>query len=369
MSSHGVIRTARDRTDLQRREATEKIRFYRSLVDQLRSKPHYAATIQHLDHDHFAISTEILLMNPEYYTIWNIRRRCIAHTMLSTSTDPTAACENDAQRDRTTIHDITTVLNSELDFTENLMREHAKCYWIWKYRSWILNQARDRLPREVARSIWEQELTLISKLLHRDRRNFHAWAFRRHIVTELERSALQGSSLVETEFEYTTKMIRLDLSNFSAWHSRIQLIPRLLLERESGNDIRKKFLEAEFSFVRKALNVGPDDQSLWYYHKFLMYELVGPSNNHAFVPELHMMDRKILALTEIDNIRELAVDYADVKWIWEALIEYTAAIVELEDRPLNCQEGTDIRSWLGTLRNLDPKRNGRWNFIKVKYDL
>ncbi|PHH69626.1 hypothetical protein CDD80_6607 [Ophiocordyceps camponoti-rufipedis] len=289
--------------------------------------------------------------------------------MLSSPTSSTAIGEDDAPVDVTTTNDINTVFNSELDFTKNLIRENPKCYWIWKYRLWILDQARNSLPLEVARLIWERELALISKLLHRDRRNFHAWAFRRHIVKELESSTLQGSSLVETEFEYTTKMIRLDLSNFSAWHSRIQLIPRLLLERESGNEFRKKFLEAEFNVVRDALNVGPDDQSLWYYHKFLMHELVGSSNKHTFVPELPVTDRKLFALTEIDNVRELAGDYADVKWIWEALVEYTVAIVELEDRPLNRQERTDVISWLGTLRVRDRKRNGRWNYIQTRHDL
>lgn len=135
------------------------------------------------------------------------------------------------------------VLQAELGFTIPLLMEFPKCYWIWDYRMWLLQQAIDRLDASVARRIWQEELALDTKMLVKDRRNFHAWGYRRHVVKQLEGSVLVGKSMVEPEFEYTTKMIHADLSNFSAWHNRSKLIPRLLNERGADDAARKEFFD------------------------------------------------------------------------------------------------------------------------------
>ena len=100
-----------------------------------------------------------------------------------------------------------------------------------------------RLPVPVARRVWEEELGLVAKMLTRDRRNFHAWGYRRLVVRMLESPALHGTSMAEPEFQYTTGMIRVDLSNFSAWHGRSKLIPRLLDERNADDAARKAFFD------------------------------------------------------------------------------------------------------------------------------
>lgn len=135
------------------------------------------------------------------------------------------------------------MLRSELGFTVPLLMEFPKCYWIWKYRSWLLQEAIQRLDPAVARRIWEDELGLDTKMLSKDRRNFHAWGYRRNLVGHLESAVLSGKSMVESEFEFTTKMIHVDLSNFSAWHNRSKLIPRLLDERQADESARKKFFD------------------------------------------------------------------------------------------------------------------------------
>ena len=98
-----------------------------------------------------------------------------------------------------------------------------------------------RLPVAIARQVWVAELGLTSKMLTKDRRNFHAWGYRRHVVARLESPVLQGRSMVEDEFAYTTRMVNVDLSNFSAWHNRAKLIPRVLEER-GADAVAKKAL-------------------------------------------------------------------------------------------------------------------------------
>lgn len=229
----------------------------------------------------FELTKELLRLNPEYYTIWNVRRRSLTSGLLSkrsAGSSPSKESPSSSRTDTTTIpfanlssssltethpsHDSQTagtigttaddataeqrdldILKSELRFTIPLLMESPKCYWIWNYRLWILNQAIERLSVPVARMIWEEELGLASKMLTKDQRNFHAWGYRRHVVNELESSRLNGASMVEAEFDYTLTMIRANLSNFSAWHRRSKLLPRYLDEKGYSDQRRREFLD------------------------------------------------------------------------------------------------------------------------------
>ena len=220
-----------------------------------------------------------------------------------------------------------------------------------------------RLPLSGARGVWETELGLTSKMLTKDRRNFHAWGYRRYVVANLESPALQGKSMVEDEFAYTKKMIEADLSNFSAWHNRSQLILRVLDERNADDETRRQFLDDELALVRDALNVGPEDQSLWYYHRFLISQIADHQGRATMAPALTLSDRSDYLRQEIDEIKDLLNDYQDVKWIYEALLEYSLALGRLE-RDKQRKPGGDAQVWLEKVRALDPMRMGRWADIE-----
>ena len=184
-------------------------------------------------------------INPEYYTIWNHRRLILRHLFQSASNerheDETVSISlQDNQR-------VEDLISSDLTFLLPLLRQYPKCYWIWNYRSWLLNEATRLLSYSASRRLWSQELVLDSKMLTLDSRNFHGWGYRRMITKSLESensdSQDRGESVAEAEFEYTTKMIRANLSNFSAWHYRSKLIPRLLDERQADDKARLKMLD------------------------------------------------------------------------------------------------------------------------------
>lgn len=283
-------------------------------------------------------------------------------------------------------------IRSELVFTVPLLMEFPKCYWIWKYRLWMLQQAVQMLPLGNARAIWEEELGLVGKMLSRDHRNFHAWGYRRHVVSQLEAPNLSGKSMVEAEFAYTTKMVQRDLSNFSAWHNRSQLIPRLLEERNADKEARTQFLddgefsqatyiicsrtsefglkhEAEFENIRSALNVGPEDQSLWYYHQFLINAVCKAVGTGPIVSGMAMEDCRRYVANEIDFIQELLEDYSDVKLIYEALVEYTLVADKLTTDGLTNTDKQSLSEWLKQLRDLDKKRQGRWKELEARVEL
>ncbi|KAI0454263.1 hypothetical protein F5B21DRAFT_514849 [Xylaria acuta] len=401
MDNHGIARVARTaRTDEQRRQDLAKIRKYRELDDAIRESVSRGAFD---DPALLELTSRLLRLNPEYYTIWNVRRRCLTSGSLSRpsagsspsralpSTSPSAttnpssaACSSSssapippAPASPTTGQSGTTaepgpeadveadadVLQSELAFTIPLLLEFPKCYWIWKYRKWTLEQAVLRLPRPLASTVWEAELALASKMLVKDRRNFHAWGYRRYLVARLESIALLGRSLVEDEFAYTTKMIEQDLSNFSAWHNRSRLMLRVLGERSADDKARAAFLDAERNLVQEALNVGPEDQSLWYYHRYLMAQVVGSQARPTITPNLTPEQKTSILEQEVEFIKDLLDDFPDIKWPYEALLEYTLALRKLQPGAEGEREDSDPNFWLAKLRKLDAMQTGRWDDV------
>lgn len=82
-----------------------------------------------------------------------------------------------------------------------------------------------------------------------------------------------------------------------------------------------------------------------------------------------MDERKSYILREIVDIKDLLEDYDDIKWIYEALVEYTTALWQLTGQVREQQEQRDVGAWLARLRELDPMRNGRWNDLETQLDL
>ncbi|OAA76347.1 protein prenyltransferase [Akanthomyces lecanii RCEF 1005] len=401
MSSHGVPRTERDRSPEQLKKEIDKINKYRALDSQLRIQ----TSESRFDSATLELTTKLLRINPEYYTAWNTRRRCLISGPLEkknkeslpqcaldrhetseglidapqyilqnnssetetkrnrTATSERNAAPREKQKDgnEVNISQCSETVRDELIFTVPLLMAHPKCYWIWNYRMWVLEQTTSLLSVEVAKSVWQEELELVGKMLDRDRRNYHAWAYRRYVVSHLESAELEGRSMAESEFAYTTKMIKGDLSNFSAWHNRAQLIPRLLVEREADDSSRRAFLDQG-----NGLNVGPEDQSLWYYHQYLIWSVAEQPSNLLIVPGMALEDRVNLITREIDFIKDLLDDYKDVKWIFEMLLEYTLLISKLRNKSLAAEQKCELEGWVLRIKKLDPQRSNRWEELTKK---
>lgn len=121
----------------------QKIKNYRSLQDKvltLKSEHVYTTDV-------FDLTTELLQINPEFYTVWNYRRDILSnHHKKVLSEDALAK-----------------VFDQELNFTMLRLKEFPKVYWIWGHRTWLL----ENHPRVN----WLAELAIVSKLLTMDSRN------------------------------------------------------------------------------------------------------------------------------------------------------------------------------------------------------
>lgn len=270
-------------------------------------------------------------------------------------------------------------VKSDLQLTFALLRKFPKCYWIWNHRNWVLRKAEKLLQPGAAGKLWSAELQLVGKLLQADSRNFHAWGYRRFVVDQLERlyTYSQGiednpgspKDLTESEFEYTTKMININLSNFSAWHYRGSIIPRLLAMRGADNAERRKLLDDELSLICTAINTDPFDQSIWYYHQYLMSTLSPTCPQQSRIAQdLTNSDRQRYYEHEMEYIQEILEDETDCKWIYEGLLGLAASYLQVEGGT-KAFSTMNMRSWLDHLKRLDPLRNGRWEELGKSLDI
>ncbi|KAL6717341.1 Rab geranylgeranyltransferase [Lecanora helva] len=340
MASHGVFRGTGEKpsTIEDRQKELEKINEYRDLVDSVSSRIDKCL----YDNETLEQTSKLLKWNPEYYTIWNHRRLIIQQHLFSQASHTVS----DSSKSRSINLGLVT---DELAFLLPLLRKFPKCYWIWNYRLWLLEESTHIFPPHEVRKLWQQELVLAGKMLNLDSRNFHGWGYRRTVVGALESPKLCTSdsidSMVEQEFEYTTKMISTNLSNFSAWHNRSKLIPRLLDGRHADQEARRKFLDE-----------GSDDQSLWFYYQYLTSTIAVSDSATSLVPHFTLEERLQYLSREIDEIQEMLECADDCKWIYQSLINLSFAFKTLAGKLP--PQINNIQDYISRLINLDPLRTG-----------
>ncbi|CAI7631698.1 unnamed protein product [Penicillium glandicola] len=347
MPSHGVPRYKPiEKSAEARQQELQKIENYKDLELSVSEKvAEHEYTIETLKK-----ISELLSSNPEYYTAWNYRRQVLQYQFSQ-------AGDLD---DETATDSITQLITNDLHFLIPLLRSFPKCYWIWNYRLWLLDEARRLLSLPEARKIWQQELALVGKMLTLDSRNFHGWGYRRFVVETLKElgTAEEATSMTQKEFEYAKKMIGANLSNFSAWHYRTKLIQSLLDEQSASDDDRRRMLDDEISLIHQAF-IDPYDQSLWFYHQNLMSVFDPSMAERTMAPNLSSSDRLEYIRNEIEEIREMLDGAEDCKYIYQALIECTLLASKVEGS-LSSEDRDQILSWLSELKKLDPLRRERW---------
>lgn len=115
--------------------------------------------------------------------------------------------------------------------------------------------------------------------------------------------------------------------------------------------------------------MGPEDQSLWYYHQYLILDLVEYVGRPTITTGLTTEERVSYITREIVDIKDLLEDYDDCKLIYERLMDCTLSLATLEERHPTQDEEDELRAWLSKLRELDPMREGRWSDMEKELGL
>ncbi len=163
----------------------------------------------------------------------------------------------------------------------------------------------------------ERELNLCAKLLEHDERNFHCWRYRRFVA---RRAGVSPAA----ELRFTQACVDKNFSNYSAWHQRAWLLPQLLADATAALG---DFLPPELEMLHQAVFTEPDDQSAWFYHRWLITVvcdgLVAPAGGaDGSGGELHRLpvaDAARVLASEEGSMRELIELEPKSKWPRTAL--------------------------------------------------
>lgn len=304
-----------------------KIQKYRTLTDSVLDKQLNSSYNQ----ESFDLTTKLLNLNPELYTIWNFRRDILSNFTFKQINN------NDDNEDNSKL--IMKIIEDDLSFTVEQLYKFPKCYWIWDHRKWLLKL--NNLTN------LKNELKLIHVFFQSDSRNYHVWQYRRYII-ELIINRIKSTTSSSTsknveiidekislinfnEFLFTTSMINKDISNYSAWHNRSQLIEKLIIQSPISlndsieepinkdksinlkqieidewfeifklnniNDKKFKFLAKELNYINNAIFTDPDDSSVWIYMKWLF--------SNYFLKDLKNFEILKLINSDLNNINEL----------------------------------------------------------------
>jgi geranylgeranyl transferase type-2 subunit alpha len=86
---------------------------------------------------------------------------------------------------------------------------------------------------------------------------------------------------------------------------------------------------------------------------------------HATItPNLTPEERSEFVSRQLVNLRDILDGAEDCKWVYDALLEFTTALCEMEERRPVADKREECMTWLAELRKLDPLRAGRWDDLE-----
>lgn len=302
------------------------------------------------------LTTELLDLNPEFYTVWNFRRDVLDHMKKDLSTDEYA------QR-----------LNNELLYVMLLLKRYPKCYWIWTHRRWCLFEL-----LALGRVSWEFEFKAVLKLLEMDSRNFHGWQYRRFVVEQIETEKVNKVPPSESsvallriqidEFDYTTQKINQNISNFLAWHNRSKLIPKIIkLYQDFGDSYEPKVyavfkspyevLLHELELAKTGMFMDADDTSVWLYVAWLLTDPLFTDELKNLGKYSEVLQGQLKLVEELNELeKDDHIEGKDNVWCLRTMVLLKGLLMNggMEDMR------EDIRTHLEVLVETDPLRKGRY---------
>lgn len=233
MHGQAKVKTTEEEKERKRKEREQKAKVYRDGMRKIFERRKNGD----LDDESLELISDILITNPDIYTLWNFRKEILL-TYKDKSHD-----------------DLACILSNEMRLTEICLRANPKSYCAWYHRLWLL----DNMPY----SDLEKELFLCTKYLKLDERNFHCWDYRRAVVAKLDLPPLE-------ELDYTTVKIEENFSNYSSWHYRSQLLPLVHPDPSNLRPVDEPTHLTELELVQSACFTDPSDSSSWFYLRWLL---------------------------------------------------------------------------------------------------
>ncbi|XP_068156044.1 geranylgeranyl transferase type-2 subunit alpha [Drosophila tropicalis] len=266
------VRTTEEERERKKKEQALKMKAYRAAMTKIQKK----RAGGELDDEMLGLTTQILLRNPDVSTLWNIRRECVLEKKRKITEEAEKQLENSVKvedepkkdeakeepkevvesPEKLSVEDqLQSILNHELQLTEQCLMVNPKSYNAWHHRCWSLEQN--------PLADWQRELQLCNKYLKYDERNFHTWDYRRYVTEKAQVPNKQ-------ELDFCTEKIKVNFSNYSSWHHRSLLLPQLYPNEQQDRPMSEEKLREELEMVLTAAFTDPNDSSAWFYQRWLL---------------------------------------------------------------------------------------------------
>lgn len=122
-------------------------------------------------------------------------------------------------------------------------------------------------------------------------------------------------------------------------------------------------MRSELELIQRALWAGDHDQSLWFYHQYLMCTFDDSHASDSMAPNLSIQEKLEYLTGEIEKVMDMLDGAEDCKWIYQSLIHLSILWNKL-GKAWPPQAKEHLRGWIEQLRELDPLRGARWNDLE-----
>lgn len=318
--------------------------------------------------------------NPKAYGAWFHRKWCLQQWLSSHATatdiDTTLATDTDTA--------VATLLEQELELTVMFLQRDERNFHCWNYRRFIvacllqqqqttgttpawdgsLEFATAGNPAGTARVLMGAQVASTSTKWTTTTEEVAAVVV--PMLNDAANATTTTATILQREWDFCGRKILDNFSNFSAFHYRSKLLPWMLRSTaamEDPDDAVRSVWTTEFQLVENAIFTEPDDQTAWWYHRFLLDTAVGHVQTTGTTSDWY----STLLQQQQSQLQELVEEVADSKWAWLGLLLVLERLHQHNNKISSdtdiVQEQADI---LQKLIILDPDRQARYQHLWKK---
>lgn len=262
------------------------------------------------------MTSDLLAVNPDVYTLWNCRREIILKRRqfaVETVPEDTTCREvkmeelfEDVMSEKTNVktprESFDEKCQEELYLTEVCLNKNPKSYSAWHHRSWTISI--------MFNPDIQRELLLCKSALLKDERNFHCWDYKRFIFRHANLD-------IKDEMEFTLEKIQENFSNFSSWFYRSTLFTDAASQ---GIIDFKDVYDTEYNRVEHAFFTDPTDQSSWFFHRWLVSTDLGQKLPFGASKNLNTSVRITRIITDVSKFMQVIVFNQSLAVIPEVIV-------------------------------------------------
>lgn len=337
------------------------------------------------------LTARCLERNPKAYSPWFHRKWCIRHFLLEELSDDNVKTE--------VIGKWKNLLEAELQLCVQFLKLDERNFHCWNYRRFVVSALATVLT--IQNDI-DSSLPLVRNLtgswngiVGNNKANDHNSMFKNFFNTVMGPQIIKmidtnislnecvtptvdlsfHKELLQNEWDFTREKIEDNFSNSSAFHYRSKLLPLILEKHISehqetdsvSDELKIDLVREELELVQNAIFTEPDDQTAWWYHRFIIsWAYPKSSNDSSHVMSVDIYDE--ILKEECESLREL-IETENGKCKW-ALVGLHLVLVTLQklysEDQLNSNNVQDeANECLGKLIQLDPNRKVRYQSLIV----